>query len=84
MWKVLNKMDKDKLIDILKSSNVEPKWYPMSDNLAIALATYFENHMDRPDDDHIHDDLGWSEWVMTKTNEAIENIAEHIIKELEK
>jgi hypothetical protein len=44
---------------------------PRSDNLAIVLATYFSEHMDRPENDPENTDLGWGEWVLKKTDEAL-------------
>jgi hypothetical protein len=47
-----------------------------SDNLAIALATYFSDHCDRPEDDEEDaDNYYWGEWVMQKTDEALDLIA---------
>lgn len=82
MWKVLNKMDKDKLIDILNSVEVEPGVF--SDNLAIVLASYFEEHLDRPKDDPTDTDVGWGVWTVEKVNESVEYISEQILKEINK
>lgn len=45
------------------------------DNIAIALATYFDGHFMRPENDQIDDELGWGELVIEKTNDALDRIA---------
>ena len=44
------------------------------DNVAIALAAYFSDHLDRPDDDD-EDETGWGVWVIEQTNITLEAIA---------
>ena len=41
-----------------------------TDNLAIALATYFESRLDCPEDDK--NEWGWSEWATEKTDSLID------------
>ena len=48
-----------------------------SDNLAIALLSYFEGHMERPEDDGVNE-YGNSEWASMKTNEALDLIATQV------
>jgi hypothetical protein len=52
---------------------------PSADNLAIVLASYFEKHLDRPDNDK-DGDLGCSKWTLAKTNEALGLIAAAVAK----
>lgn len=39
----------------------------MTSNVAIALASYFSDHLDRPEDDEEGED-GWGVWVIEQTN----------------
>lgn len=43
------------------------------DNLAIALATYFESLPECPEND-IDDQTGWSQWAIDKTNDVLDRI----------
>ena len=45
------------------------------DNLAIVLASYFEEHNDKPADTEIDSETGWSQWAIEKTNRALALIA---------
>ena len=44
------------------------------DNVAIALASYFSDHLDRPEDDE-EDEDGWGVWVIEQTNITLDAIA---------
>ncbi len=46
-----------------------------TDNLAIALASYFEDLPDCPEND-VDDELGWSRWAIAKTNEVLSRIVD--------
>lgn len=52
-----------------------------SDNLAIVLASYFSRHIDRPGEDVDDTETGWGKWVLQKTDEALDLIAEEIFTE---
>jgi len=47
-----------------------------SDTLAVALCTYFDNHLDKPDDDQSDDDNGWHPWVSEMADKALKLITE--------
>ena len=49
-----------------------------SDNLGIVLISYFESHLDRPEDDE-ESESGWGVWAVEKADKALDRI----IKELE-
>lgn len=36
---------------------------PGCDSLGVAIATFYEGHHERPDDDHEDGDTGWGEWT---------------------
>lgn len=44
------------------------------ENVAIALASYFSGHIDRPYDDPIDSETGWSEWCISQTNTTLDAI----------
>jgi len=44
------------------------------DNIAIALASYFDGHSARPKNDPEDTELGWGVWVIEKTNDALDRI----------
>ena len=52
------------------------------DNLAIALASYFESRLDCPDDDH-DDDTGWSQWAIDRTNDLLDRIVTSVEQMME-
>lgn len=74
-------MSKEKELNIkikraIESCTVEDDY--MADNIAIVLCTYFENHMNRPENDPKDDDKGWSKWVISKYEKAMKLIVKDI------
>jgi hypothetical protein len=63
--KEIEKMNKVGSIPVIDGGSVT------DDNLAIALATYFEDHPDRPETDEINDETGWGDWVIEKVDDLI-------------
>lgn len=51
-----------------------------SDNLAIVLCSYFERHLDHPEEREMDDELGWTKWALKKTDEALDLIVEELRK----
>lgn len=45
-----------------------------SDNVAIALASYFSDHVSRPENDEVGEE-GWGAWVIEQTNITLDAIA---------
>lgn len=50
-----------------------------TDNVAIALATYFEEHPHKPDEE-VDDELGWTPWVVEQVNFTLDAIAKALLK----
>jgi hypothetical protein len=46
---------------------------PGGDNVAIALAMYFDGHPAKPDEE-IDDQLGWTPWVIEQVNATLDAI----------
>ena len=76
-----NVIDKEDLVHLLSSLDIE-KDEVISDNLTIVLATYFSEHMERPEDDPEDTDFGWGRWVMERTEATIDYMADQILKKL--
>lgn len=51
------------------------------DNVAIALASYFEDHPNRPENDPPHPDSeAWGTWVIEQTNDALDRLVAEALK----
>lgn len=70
-------VDKQRLRNTVGSCLLERDGFP--DTLAIALCTYFEDHMERPKNDP-ETDNGWGEWVERKTNEALDLLTDEVLR----
>lgn len=64
----------DKLKYIIAGTDIEKG---ISDNLSIVLASYFDGHLDRPEDDE-ENEYGFGVWSTEKTNEAIDILVSEI------
>ena len=69
-------MDKIALRNLL--ANVDAGTTDGGDNVAIALATYFDNHLHKPEgsDDEFDEELGWSNWVIQQVNATLDAMVE--------
>ena len=77
-------IDQKKLEGVLAGTNVEDvSGVAGCDNLSIVLVSYFEGHMDRPDNDP-NTEHGWGEWASEKCDVAIRLLAEAVLEELNK
>lgn len=75
-------MDRTKLRNLIAGCHVEKDGMP--DNLAIALCSYFEDHLGRPDDDDpASDETGWGAWVSQKYEEAMDLITDEVLRAIE-
>lgn len=77
-------MDKNDLLKLRNKIGSLPAFedgYVTDDNIAIILVTYFSDHHDKPEDDEIDDEVGWSKWAIEKTNDALDRIVKQLDKE---
>ena len=58
-------------------ANIDAGDMVLADCVGIALTSYFEYHLDRPDDDEIGED-GWSIWALRQTNYTLDAIVDAI------
>ena len=72
--------DKETLRNKIGCLPAEEGGLATDDNLAIALACYFERRPECPMDD-INNETGWSQWAMEKTNDLIDRIVEALATE---
>lgn len=68
-------MTKEELRNLI--ANVTAGDMVPADCVGIALASYFEDHMDRPDDDEIGE-YGWSVWATKQTDHTLDAIVDVI------
>lgn len=57
--------------------------YVTDDNVAIALASYFRNLPECPDDS-MNDEIGWNQWAIDKTEDVLDRIAEYFLTSLKR
>lgn len=78
-------MDKIKLRNLLGNLPAIPFEPGVSDstgdNIAIALASYFEGHDDRPKDDPPSEvSESWGKWTIERTDDALDRIVSMVIE----
>ena len=54
-------------------ANIDAGDSVLADCVGIALVSYFEGHIDLPDDEEIGDD-GWKVWAIRQTNHTLDAI----------
>ena len=45
-----------------------------TDSLGVAIASYFDGRLDKPENDPIDEETGWSKWVMRRTDFVLDKI----------
>ena len=51
----------------------------MYDTVAIALCSYFSDHLERPEEDH-DTEHGWGQWVEEKANKALDELTDVVLR----
>lgn len=72
-------MDRQRLRILLGGADMSTPGEKFSDNLAIALCTYYEHHHARPENDP-EGEHGWGEWVEARVNDVLSRLTDQVVE----
>ena len=79
------KKAREELKNLLGGLDIEEEDGDVShDNLTITLCSYFDRHLNKPDNNPIDDECGWEEWVVAKSDKALAIIIDAVIAYMER